>query len=125
MPDDQLADLYAGAQALLYPVEDEDFGMVPVEAMAHGTPVIAHASGGPLETVVPGKTGLLFESLTKEGLIDAIKDFSKQSFSNRAIWQHAQHFSQLEFNRKMKQIIDESTLPSPRRSGPTAPVSAK
>ncbi|MCA9373475.1 glycosyltransferase [Candidatus Woesebacteria bacterium] len=125
VPDDQLADLYAGAQALLYPVEDEDFGMVPVEAMAHGTPVIAHASGGPLETVVPGKTGLLFESLTKEGLIDAIKDFSKQSFSNRAIWQHAQHFSQLEFNRKMKQIIDESTLPSPRRSGPTAPVSAK
>lgn len=50
--DDQLKELYSGAKALLYPVEDEDFGIVPVEAMGFGVPVIAHNSGGPKETIV-------------------------------------------------------------------------
>lgn len=52
VPDEQLVELYRGAEALLYPVEDEDFGIVPVEAMQQGCPVIAHYSGGPRETVV-------------------------------------------------------------------------
>lgn len=50
--DQQLAKLYAGAKALLYPVEDEDFGIIPIEAMSAGTPVIAHNSGGPSQTVI-------------------------------------------------------------------------
>src|SRR5690606_14893237 len=58
--DEKLAELYAGAKALLYPVEDEDFGIVPVEAMGYGLPVIAHLSGGPQETIIEEKTGLFF-----------------------------------------------------------------
>ncbi len=59
--DKQLIDLYKNAKALLYPVEDEDFGMVPVEAMTFGTPVIAHKSGGPKETIIENKTGIFLK----------------------------------------------------------------
>jgi len=75
--DKQLKELYSGAKALLYPVEDEDFGMIPVEAMSYGVPVIAHRSGGPMETIIDGKTGVFFDDLSVSGLIKAIKSFEK------------------------------------------------
>ncbi len=103
--DSELSALYSGAQALLYPVEDEDFGMVPVEAMAHGTPVIAHASGGPQETVIDGKTGILFSELTTQGLTIAIKQFQQQKFSASVIWAHAKQFDQSHFNSAIKSVI--------------------
>ena len=49
----------ARCRALIFPGE-EDFGIVPVEVMASGRPVIAYGRGGALDTVIPGKTGLLF-----------------------------------------------------------------
>ena len=103
--DEALAELYLGAEALLYPVEDEDFGMVPVEAMAYGTPVIAHASGGPLETVIDGKTGVLFTDLSIQGMTVAIKKFKQQKFSTEAIWKHAQKFDQTHFIAGIKKVI--------------------
>ena len=59
--DQQLIKLYGQARALIYTAIEEDFGLVPVEAMSCGVPVIAFASGGVKETVVHKKTGLLFE----------------------------------------------------------------
>lgn len=103
--DDALAELYGGAEALLYPVEDEDFGMVPVEAMAYGTPVIAHASGGPLETVIKDITGVLFEDLSIQGMIDAITQFKQQKFSAEVIWKHAQKFDQTHFTTGIQGAI--------------------
>ncbi len=103
--DDDLIGLYSNAQALLYPVEDEDFGMVPVEAMAHGTPVIAHASGGPLETVIDGKTGVLFSDLTVEGLLKALQRFKLEKFKANLIWKHAQQFDQAHFKSGIQQVI--------------------
>ncbi|MEK7543759.1 MAG: glycosyltransferase [Patescibacteria group bacterium] len=73
--DEELSRLYAGAKALIFCALDEDFGMVPVEAMAHGTPVIALAQGGVVETVVDGKTGILFHEVTVESLIKALGRF--------------------------------------------------
>lgn len=70
--DEELASLYAGAKALLFCALDEDFGMVPVEAMAAGTPVVALGQGGVLETVVDGKTGVLFYEPTVHALTSAI-----------------------------------------------------
>ncbi len=103
--DADLQALYSNAQALLYPVEDEDFGMVPVEAMAQGTPVIAHASGGPLETVIDGKTGVLFSDLTIEGLTTALQRFRQEKFNPDVIWKHAKQFDQSHFNAGIQQVI--------------------
>lgn len=103
--DEALAKLYGGAEALLYPVEDEDLGMVPIEAMAHGTPVIAHASGGPLETVIDGTTGIFFNDLSIQGMIDAIKKCKQQKFSAELIWKHAQKFDQAHFTKGIQQVI--------------------
>ena len=71
--EDEKLDLMKNAIALIYPSEHEDFGIVPVEAMAAGTPVIALAQGGPLETIIDGKTGLFFKDRTPDSLIEAVK----------------------------------------------------
>lgn len=103
--DEALATEYQSAKALLYPVEDEDFGMVPVEAMLAGTPVIAHNSGGPRETVLPGKTGLLFDDLTAEGLGQALRSFSAVDFDAKKIQRVAEQFSLPVFSAAIKKIV--------------------
>ncbi|PWU22750.1 glycosyl transferase [Candidatus Cerribacteria bacterium 'Amazon FNV 2010 28 9'] len=104
--DEELVRLYQRAKALLYPVEDEDFGIVPVEAMMMGVPVIAHASGGPKETIIDGKTGVFFDELTTEGLISAVKKFETLKFNADTIKKHAQQFSVENFERKIKTLIE-------------------
>lgn len=103
--DEELTGLYAGAKALLYPVDHEDFGMVPVEAMGQGAPVIAHRSGGPLETIVEGKTGLFFDELTVGSLQAALQKFQKKTFSPEKIRAHAAKFSAAAFQKGMKRAI--------------------
>lgn len=105
VPDEKLAELYAGAEALLFPAEDEDFGMVPVEAMGHGTPVIAHRSGGPLESVIEGETGLFFDNFTVENFSQIIKDFQKIKFDENKIYQHAQKFSEARFAAEITDFV--------------------
>ena len=68
---DKLVTLYSEAKALIFPGV-EDFGIVPVEAIASGTPVIAYAKGGALETVVDGESGVLFHEQTVEALNRAV-----------------------------------------------------
>lgn len=72
--DTQLAELYSKAKALVFP-QEEDFGIVPLEAMASGRPVIAFRSGGAVETIVEGKTGVFFDEQTVESLAYAVKSF--------------------------------------------------
>lgn len=105
--DEQLHVLLAGAKGLIYPVEDEDFGIVPVEAMVHGVPVVAHKSGGPLETVVEGKTGIFFEELSVEGVISAIKKFEKTKFNTEKIFDHAQQFTSDKFQQRIRKFIEQ------------------
>ena len=106
--DDQtLAQLYQGAKALLYPVEDEDFGMVPIEALAWGTPVIAHYSGGPKETLTQGETAVFFKQLNIEALKQAVYDFSKIDFAPLAIHQASLAYSTTSFQQRIEQIVDK------------------
>lgn len=105
--DEELHELYAGAKALLYPAEDEDFGIVPVEAMGYGTPVVAHNSGGPRETIVTGKTGVFFDDLTAKSLIDALKKLQKATFDPQKIHTHARQFSLASFQKNMRRVLDE------------------
>jgi len=103
--DEKLQSLYSGAKALIYPVEDEDFGMVPVEAMMAGTPVIAHNSGGPKETILPGVTGILFDQLSVKALIAAIELWKKSRFNSEKIQAAAAKFSYAEFERAILKLI--------------------
>lgn len=104
--DMELSTLYAGAKALLFPVEDEDFGMVPVEAMMAGTPVIAHNSGGPKETVIDETTGVLFDTLTQSGLEQAIDRFETLDFNAATIRAHADKFAPEKFQQHVRQLIE-------------------
>jgi glycosyltransferase involved in cell wall biosynthesis len=97
----------AKAKAFIFPSE-EDFGIVPVEAQACGTPVIAYGRGGALETVIPWPgnqqqghypTGLFFEEQTAESLVDAVGQFERIAgeLDAEKICQHAQMFSVAAF----------------------------
>lgn len=102
--DDQtLFDLYENATALLYPAEDEDFGMVPIEAMGHGIPVIAHRSGGPLETVLEGKNGYFFDEFTVASLGTAVEKLLDTKWNKHDIYSFALQFSKERFQ---KEILD-------------------
>jgi len=69
---DALRAAYAEARALVFSAE-EDFGIVPVEAMASGRPVLAYGRGGVLDTVLEGETGLFFTEQTVESIIDGVR----------------------------------------------------
>jgi glycosyltransferase involved in cell wall biosynthesis len=77
--DKEFVDMFRNAKAFLNAAVDEEFGIAPVEAMGHGVPIIAYASGGLKETVKDGKNGYLFHMLTQESLTEAIEKLEKSS----------------------------------------------
>lgn len=104
--DDRTLDrMYVHAKALLYCSIQEDFGMVPVEAMAHGVPVVAYKSGGTIETVLHKKTGILFDQYTIDGLKDAIDTIGRLTIDPRDCIRQAARFSNKRFVTKIKEII--------------------
>jgi len=107
--DERLADLYAGARAFLATAEDEDFGITPVEAMACGTPVVAFRGGGYPESVVEGKTGVLFDDYSVDGLVAAIKKFEarRSGFEKSVILKHAEKFSKERFKREIVEFVQQ------------------
>jgi glycosyltransferase involved in cell wall biosynthesis len=104
-----LAEHYARCRALIFPGL-EDFGIVPVEAMAAGRPVIAYGRGGALETVVDGTTGLFFHEQTPEALLAAVDQFEKieGSFSADSIEDLARRFDKSVFKERMGRVIEEA-----------------
>lgn len=114
--DSELDRLYAGAKALIFCALDEDFGMVPVEAMGHGVPVIALAQGGVLETVVDPSagsgraTGVLFDEPTVESLVEAMGRFGKLGKSGGKLKQQciaqAKKFSKGRFQRELQEFVE-------------------
>lgn len=114
LPDKELAALVAKARALVFPVED-DFGIVPVEAQAAGTPVIALARGGARETVTEATghnwdeaTGILFNEPTVESLSAAIKQFRRweERFKTEVLTGNAQRFSKARYEQEMRDFIN-------------------
>ncbi|MFA5261943.1 MAG: glycosyltransferase, partial [Candidatus Omnitrophota bacterium] len=88
----ELTGLYLGARALIMP-QEEDFGIVALEAQSYGVPVIAFKKGGAADTVINGKTGVLFESQTANSLMQAVRNFAKMHFSERILKSNAGRFS--------------------------------
>lgn len=107
VPEEKMAQVYAGAKALIFPAIEEDFGMVPIEAMAHGVPVIGYNSGGLKETVIDGKTGVMFNNHTIESLVGAIKRFDGLRFSQQYLIDYAQQFSEKRFAQEFTNIVNK------------------
>ena len=107
-PFDVIKHHYAHCQALIFPGV-EDFGIVPLEAMASGRPVIAYAKGGALETVINDKSGILFHEQTEESLIDAVNHYEsvKDSFNTHEIRAHAKNFSESTFKSRIMSFIEK------------------
>jgi glycosyltransferase involved in cell wall biosynthesis len=92
------------AAATVFPSVD-DFGLIPVETMACGRPVLAFAGGGALETVVPGRTGEFFDRPTVECLRDAVERFEPEGYDPAAIRAHAEHWKVDRFLDEMTRIV--------------------
>lgn len=93
------------AKALIFPGV-EDFGMVPVEAMACGTPVIAYGKGGALETVVDESTGLIFNEQSVEAINQAIEKFESMEWNPHLIRDHSEQFGKERFLREISEFIE-------------------
>lgn len=119
--DEGLRELYRGAEAVLMPGE-EDFGIVPVEAQACGTPVIALGRGGALETVERGRTGLLYPEPGVEPLLSAIEAFRHLRLAPEDTVRNAARFSRERFRERMqsalRDALDRAAVPCPRGSRP-------
>ena len=92
-------------RALLFPTE-EDFGIVPLEAMACGRPVIAHGKGGARETVVDRETGLFFPEQTPESLIEAMEAFASMDWDPAKCRAQAERFGQGRFRREFREALE-------------------
>lgn len=107
--DDEKYQLIKDAKAYVFASEDEDFGITPVEAMSLGIPVIAYKSGGVLETVIEGKTGLFFDALSVKSLKSAIERFNELHFDAGTIIKYAGKFSKDRFKREIKDFINSKS----------------
>ncbi|MEK7168871.1 MAG: glycosyltransferase, partial [Patescibacteria group bacterium] len=103
--DGELSEIYSKAKAFLMP-QDEDFGITAVEAQSFGVPVIAYNKGGSLDTVVDGKTGILFNDQTKQSLINAIARFDRTSLNGGYLITNAKKFSKDIFKNKLSKLIN-------------------
>jgi len=108
LTDAKLADYYKKCTALVFP-QEEDFGIVALEAQAAGAPVIAYRKGGALDTVIEGKTGVFFDKQTKESLIKAVKRFQKLEFDQRELIKNAERFSKEKFQKEFKALVEKWT----------------
>lgn len=102
---DTRTQLYSQAKAFIFSADQEDFGMVPVESMALGCPVVAYRSGGVTETVVENKTGVFFDELSGKSCADAIKKFQKLKLKSSDCVSRAAEFSTEVFISKIKKLV--------------------
>jgi len=118
--DQKLAQLYAGCQAFIFPAEEEDFGIVPVEALSFGKPVIALRQGGVVESVIEGKTGEFFDppatparsaggrgEPTVESLTGVLRKFKPEKYKPEDCRNQAKKFSKERFKKEIKKFVEE------------------
>lgn len=105
LTDEQLVGYYQRCRAFVF-AGDEDFGIAAVEAQACGKPVIAYGSSGVAETVIDGKTGILFYEQTPQALMNALRQFTSWSYDSSDIRSHAVSFDTDSFQKIMKETVN-------------------
>lgn len=113
-PFDALRHHYARCKALIFPGE-EDFGIVPLEAMASGRPVIAFGKGGALETVVEGETGVFFDEQSVEAINAAVEALERTPLAPEDCVKRARSFSKERFQKEIADLIAQHM---PERQAP-------
>lgn len=108
-PEDAIADYMNRCKAFVYAAE-EDFGIAPVEAQAAGAPVIAYGKGGVLETVIPGKTGILFQEQTPESVLEAVQRFEAGQvvLEQEHLCENAARFGPERFQTELYRCVDQA-----------------
>jgi glycosyltransferase involved in cell wall biosynthesis len=121
--DGPLVELMQRCRAAIFPSRD-DFGLVPVEVMACGRPVIAYGAGGALHTVVPGLTGELFAEQTPEALVEALERFDPSAYDPRRIREHALQWDRPQFRVALMAAVTTAVTVNELRGKrrPSAPV---
>lgn len=104
--DDILIKYMQKAKAFVFAAE-EDFGIIPVEAQACGTPVIAYGKGGALETVNEGASGLFFEHQNTASLVDAVERFESMHFNSYIVRENSLKFAKSEFEKNISVYVEE------------------
>ncbi len=104
--DQKLIEYYKNAKAVIFP-QFEDYGLVPIESQACGTPVIALGKGGALETIIKNKTGVFFQRQTTSSLIKAIHRFEKLTLSPEECHKNALRFNSKTFEKEFSTKVGE------------------
>lgn len=103
-PDEEIRDHYAKAKAFIFP-QEEDFGIVALESLASGTPVIAFRGGGALEIIKEGVNGMFFDAQTVDAIVAAVRNFGKYDFDSEKVRQSVNNFDKEIFKNKIKDFI--------------------
>lgn len=117
LDDRELVPLMQRCAAVVFPSRD-DFGLIPVEAMACGRPVLAYGAGGALETVVPGATGEFFDRQEADAVRDAIAGFDPDAYDPAAIRTHALGWRRERFVDELRAIACDVVTRAPVRWRP-------
>jgi glycosyltransferase involved in cell wall biosynthesis len=107
--DQEMVNHFQTALGFVFPTNIEDFGVVAVEAMAAGTPVIAYSKGGPQDYIVPGKTGIFFDQQNVKSLRKALEAALEKSWNHEAIAKHADQFSVVSFRENIREFVKTAT----------------
>jgi glycosyltransferase involved in cell wall biosynthesis len=102
--DDDMVKYISTAEAFIFPNE-EDFGIVAVEAQAAGTPVIAYRAGGALDTVIEGVTGEFFDEQTSNSLANVLINFNYKLYNRQSILKNAMKFSNENFQANINNTV--------------------
>lgn len=108
--DQKMLKIYKQCKALIYASINEDFGMVPIEAMSYGLPIIAYKDGGVKETIINRKTGIFFKKYNEETLNKAIDEFEKMKFLKKDCFKQAQKFNEKKFMKQLLTILNSSSI---------------
>lgn len=106
LSDEETRNYYGRAKAFIFP-QEEDFGIVLLESMASGTPVIAYRGGGALEVVKEGLNGIFFDEQSAGSLTSAVKRFQNLAFDKNAIMNSVADFDKEKFKRRIKEFVEK------------------
>ena len=108
--DEVLEEYYNKAKGYIFPVKDEDFGIALVEALSHGTPALAHRSGGPKEILREDIDGLFFNEVNLDSLTEKFIEFDKKLnenyFDRKNISKNTEKFDEKIFTKKLSKYIE-------------------